>query len=208
MRFWIYVILAVWPNFILAQWIQVGFSEISTADSPDKVTVEDESGIWQRELELRERYDVKLECVVSEPLVLPRHNAEGTFAVHWEQGGMAFSYQFKPIVGKPLQILLDSPALPTKKSGPTVKLEPVLYLAPNPFNPTTTVSLSLPEASHLRLEVFDILGRSITLLADENRPSGTHQWLVDGSNWASGTYFLSYRLSPGQSGVRRMVLLK
>jgi len=200
------LLLALWPIISTAQWVQVGFVEPASAATPATVVVADENGSWQKELTLRNRYDLKHECIVSEPLVLPKHASEGTFAIRWEQGGLEFSYQFKPMLGQPLQVLLNQPK--TDGTPETGKSEPILSLAPNPFNPTTTVNLALPEASHLRLEIFDILGRQVSLLADENRPSGTHQWAVDGSSWASGTYFLSYRLSPGQSGVRRLVLLK
>ncbi len=166
----------------------------------------DENGTWEKELTLRNRYDLKQSCFLSEPLVLPKHASEGSFAIRWEQNGLEFSYRFKPLLNQPLQVLLDQAE--TKSTEPPPQCEPLLSLAPNPFNPTTTISLALPQASRLKLEIFDILGRQVSLLADEERPSGTHQWVVDGSSWASGTYFLSYRLSPGQSGVRRLVLLK
>lgn len=206
MKLVIVILVALWPMILNAQWVQVGFVEPAASSVPGKVVVADENSSWQREITLRNRYDLKHECIVSEPLVLPKHASEGTFAIRWEQGGLEFSYQFKPMLGQPLQVLLNQPK--TGATPETSKSEPILSLAPNPFNPTTTVTLALPEASHLRLEIFDILGRQVSLLADENRPSGTHQWAVDGSTWASGTYFLSYRLSPGQSGVRRLVLLK
>lgn len=200
------LLLALWPLISTAQWVQVGFVEPASAATPATVVVADENSSWKKELTLRNRYDLKHECFVSEPLVLPKHASEGSFAIHWEHNGLEFSYRFKPMLDQPLQVLLNQPM--TKTSQEELKSEPILSLAPNPFNPTTTVSLALPEASHLKLEIFDILGRQVSLLADEKRPSGTHQWVVDGTSWASGTYFLSYRLSPGQSGVRRLVLLK
>lgn len=201
--------MAFLPALALAQWVQVGFVDSSlTSPAPDKVIVTDEQGLWQRELTLQNRYDVKFDCMVSEPLVLPRHTSAGNFNIHWEQGGLAFSYQFKPLLGQPLQILLEQPDSAPKPELPVASAEPFFTLAPNPFNPTTTISLNLPEASHLQLEVFDILGRRVSLLTDSDLTSGTHHWVVDGSTWASGTYFLSYRLSPGPSGVRRLQLLK
>ncbi len=200
------LLLVLWPIISTAQWVQVGFVVPESVATPATVVVADENGSWQKELTLRNRYDLKHECFVSEPLVLPKHASEGSFAIRWEQNGLEFSYRFKPMLDQPLQVLLNQPT--TKTSQAELKCEPILSLAPNPFNPTTTISLALPEASLLKLEIFDILGRQVSLLADEKRPSGTHQWVVDGTSWASGTYFLSYRLSPGQSGVRRLVLLK
>lgn len=202
------IVMAVWPLAALGQWIQVGFLESGQIEGPDRVTIEQEDGSWQRELEIRNRYDIRQECIVSEPLVLPRHKSDGTFAVRWEQDGLVFRYQFKPLLGQPLQILLDQPKIDENSDKNPALSEPVITLAPNPFNPTTTLSMTLPLATRLKLEVFDIQGRQVTLLADGDYTAGTHQWTVDGSNWATGTYFLSYRLSPGQSGVRRMVLVK
>lgn len=207
MKAWGVLFMGIWPGIVFGQWVQVGFTDIRS-DAPGSVIVSNESGSWERELKLRSRYDIRRECIVSDPLVLPRHASEGTFSIRWEQGGLAFSYEFKPVVGKPMQILLDDrkPSGPEKATTQSSEFE--LSLAPNPFNPLSTLSMNLPEAAHLRLEVFDILGRSVHLLADGQLPPGTHQWRLDGSSWSSGTYFLSYRLSPGQSGVRRLVLLK
>ncbi len=85
-------------------------------------------------------------------------------------------------------------------------------LQPNPFNPTTTFRFELPQASMLRLEVFDVNGREIgsapgRLLREEWYPAGTHEITFDGSNLPSGVYV--YRLQAGgfvSSG--KMVLMK
>lgn len=79
---------------------------------------------------------------------------------------------------------------------------------PNPFNPTTTIYFSIPEEQRVTLVVYDILGRVvITILNNEIRPPGTHSLSFNGSNLASGTYF--YRLSYGsKSEIRKMILIK
>jgi hypothetical protein len=79
--------------------------------------------------------------------------------------------------------------------------------APNPFNSSTTIAYDVPQASHVRLEIFDLLGRSVATLVDEVRPAGTHSiaWEVD--DHASGVYV--YRLSSGAfTHTRRMLLLR
>ncbi|TKJ37286.1 hypothetical protein CEE37_14355 [candidate division LCP-89 bacterium B3_LCP] len=88
---------------------------------------------------------------------------------------------------------------------------------PNPFNPTTTISFSLPEAGLVRLDVFDIRGREVGSAQD--RPlreswmeAGWHQITFDGSGLASGIYL--YRLELSGSGttptteIGKMVLMK
>jgi len=78
---------------------------------------------------------------------------------------------------------------------------------PNPFNPTTTISFSLPEKAGVRLEVFNVLGQSVDVLADEEYPAGLHQVTWDASDIPSGVYF--YRISANkQTLTRKMLLLK
>jgi Leucine-rich repeat (LRR) protein len=78
---------------------------------------------------------------------------------------------------------------------------------PNPFNPQTTIAFSLPQATHIRLELFDLLGRKVAVLLDEFRKAGHHSIIVKGKNLSSGIYV--YQLSAGNyNQVRRMVLLR
>lgn len=78
---------------------------------------------------------------------------------------------------------------------------------PNPFNPETTISFSLPKQAHVRLAVYDMLGREIAVLLDDSRSTGTHQTRFDASRLVSGVYF--YRLvTDGFAATRTMVLLR
>jgi hypothetical protein len=79
--------------------------------------------------------------------------------------------------------------------------------SPNPFNPTTTISYHLPAASKVRLSVYDMLGREVAVLVDEEMGAGSHQARFDASGLASGTYI--YRIEAGSFvQAKRMVLLK
>lgn len=83
---------------------------------------------------------------------------------------------------------------------------------PNPFNPSTTIKYTIPLnekkiISNVKLVVYDILGREITTLVNENKNSGTYEVNFDGSNLNSGVYF--YSLITGSfRDTKRMLLLK
>jgi hypothetical protein len=78
---------------------------------------------------------------------------------------------------------------------------------PNPFNPSTVIRFSIPQASMVRITVYDILGKSVGTLVNETLNHGEHYARLDGSNLSSGIYY--YKLQAGQySAVGRMILLK
>jgi len=78
---------------------------------------------------------------------------------------------------------------------------------PNPFNPMTVISYRLSVTSHVTLKVFDILGREVATLVNENQNAGVHSTTFEASKLASGVYF--YRLSaPGINQVKKMLLTK
>jgi hypothetical protein len=83
---------------------------------------------------------------------------------------------------------------------------------PNPFNPKTTISFSLPANQQVKLAVFSLDGRKVATLLDEPRSAGTHEvtWMgLDdaGQPVASGSYM--YRLDAGPySQVMKMTLMK
>ncbi len=78
---------------------------------------------------------------------------------------------------------------------------------PNPFNPTTSISYALPRAAHVKLVVYDILGRQVATLLNEARPAGQHTLTVDAGAWASGMYIYTLE-AEGKSVTRNMVLLR
>jgi hypothetical protein len=78
---------------------------------------------------------------------------------------------------------------------------------PNPFNPSTTIKFELPKASGVRLSVFDMLGREVSVLVNERRDAGAYDVKVDGTSLASGMYF--YRLHAGDfTQTKRILLLR
>jgi len=79
---------------------------------------------------------------------------------------------------------------------------------PNPFNPSTIIKYGVPQVGTVRLEVFDLLGRRVATLVDnERKNAGWHQVNFDASNLASGVYL--YRIVTGNHvKVHRMTLIK
>ncbi len=78
---------------------------------------------------------------------------------------------------------------------------------PNPFNPVTMIKFALPKASYVKLKVYDIIGREVANLVDEQKSAGTYLVDFNASSFTSGVYF--YRLEAnGYVEVKRMVVLK
>jgi len=78
---------------------------------------------------------------------------------------------------------------------------------PNPFNPSTTINFSLPVAGHVKISVFDVLGRKVTDLVDAEMPAGYHQVEFTHQNVPAGVYF--YTMESGNcKEVRKMNILK
>ncbi len=83
---------------------------------------------------------------------------------------------------------------------------------PNPFNPSTTINYTIVGKAHVRLDIYNMLGRRVRTLADEIQTAGPHSVVFDGCSdtgnmLASGIYL--YRLSAGdKNAVKKMILLK
>ena len=78
---------------------------------------------------------------------------------------------------------------------------------PNPFNPVTTINFSIPKQGNVTLKVYDVTGKEVIILINEQRSAGNYTVSFDGANLPSGAYF--YRLESGDfKETRRMILLK
>lgn len=111
-----------------------------------------------------------------------------------------------------LEAILSPDGLPTsvpqKNVESTVPHGFALYPSyPNPFNPSTTISYTIPTRSHVTLSVFNTLGQRIAELVNGEKDAGTYDVMFDASGFASGVYF--YRLQVGSfTETKRLVLLK
>ncbi len=78
---------------------------------------------------------------------------------------------------------------------------------PNPFNPATTIRFDITDDSHVSLKIFDMVGREVCSIVDDNRKAGSYEVSVDGAKLASGVYV--YKITAGAfTESRKMVLLK
>ncbi|MCB2229077.1 T9SS type A sorting domain-containing protein [bacterium] len=114
--------------------------------------------------------------------------------------------------GRAIQCVFDTP---TDVGDPTSNLPEHFALEqnyPNPFNPTTTIEFAMPEAAHVSIEVYNIMGRRVRSLVTSYLPAGYHSIIWDGRDQsgapvASGVYL--YRIDAGTFiASRKMLLLK
>ena len=94
-----------------------------------------------------------------------------------------------------------------RDSSSVEKKDAIVQNHPNPFNPTTTISFSIPDRSHVQLVVYDVLGREVATLASRNFKSGKHSIRFDASDLSSGIYFYHLK-TENYSLVRQMTLIK
>ena len=76
---------------------------------------------------------------------------------------------------------------------------------PNPFNPATAISYSIPELSDVKLEVFNLTGQKVKTVVNETQKAGNYLVRLDAGNLPSGIYF--YKLTAGDNTVTKKMLL-
>ena len=78
---------------------------------------------------------------------------------------------------------------------------------PNPFNPVTTIKFSIPEVQQVTLKIYNLMGREVVTLIDQELQPGYHTTKWNAGSMASGVYF--YRLNSGNKSLKqKMILLK
>jgi len=78
---------------------------------------------------------------------------------------------------------------------------------PNPFNPSTTIGFDVPQRSFVKLVVYDLLGREVKTLVDEEKTPGRYEVKLDATGLTSGVYF--YRIvAENFTQVREMMVIK
>ena len=78
---------------------------------------------------------------------------------------------------------------------------------PNPFNPTTTMTLTMPMSGDITVEVYNLLGQSITTLTSGYKEAGTYILIWDATDAASGMYIVKAE-TRGSIQIQKLLLLK
>ncbi len=112
------------------------------------------------------------------------------------------------LYGDSLNISQDSVKTISPDSAQTIPKEFYLYQNyPNPFNPVTTIRYYIPKAGLVNLKVYDLLGREIAILINEEKPAGRYEVEFNGAGLPSGVYF--YTLQSGNfKETKKFILMK
>jgi hypothetical protein len=128
----------------------------------------------------------------------------------WTGSFKHYNQQFRTS-GHTVAYLSDSvlTAVPAVTGAATLELSPNV---PNPFNPRTTIRYELSSPGAVRIGIYDVSGRLVRTIVDEQQPSGSHMAVWNGldqagSSVASGVYFIRLE-SHGRVLTRKSVLLK
>ncbi len=170
----------------------------NTLDEPHKMNVKAPVGetiTWQADLH---GFDERKKILLVNPVTNVSHLLDGE--------SMAKSEVTEPEVSYKLYIGNESDL---KKRENELLPEEISLKAnyPNPFNPVTTIRFAITDEDRVNLEVYDVLGRKVKTLFDEQKQAGWHTVEFDGSGMSSGTYI--YRLNVGNEvKTGKMMLVK
>ncbi|MEE9450093.1 MAG: T9SS type A sorting domain-containing protein, partial [Ignavibacteriaceae bacterium] len=78
---------------------------------------------------------------------------------------------------------------------------------PNPFNPTTIISYQIPQQGYVTLKVFDVLGKEVATLVNQEKSAGNYEVSFDAYELASGVYIYRMKVNDFIEG-KKMVLVK
>ncbi len=95
----------------------------------------------------------------------------------------------------------------TEEISSRISVSRLLQNYPNPFNPTTKFEFRISNFEFVKLSIFDLLGREVAVLVNEEKPAGIHSIQWNAMHMPSGVYF--YRLTAGAyTQTRQMILIK
>ncbi len=108
-------------------------------------------------------------------------------------------YYKRDLMGNPVGVTGNSSGIPKDFS--------LSQNYPNPFNPTTSIGFRIADFGFVSVKVFDITGKEIAILVNEDLSAGAYNVDFDASQYSSGIYFYSMKTG-NYSGTRKMVLIK
>ena len=78
---------------------------------------------------------------------------------------------------------------------------------PNPFNPSTNVSVELSTDANVSIQVFNIMGQLVDIVSDNQMVAGKYSFTWDASSVTSGVYFISTQIGPSLT-TQKVMLIK
>jgi len=130
-------------------------------------------------------------------LIVPLSEGTNTIAIYGFWNWMSIDY-----IAIPNAVILsagESSEIPTSYS--------LSQNFPNPFNPETSIRYSIPIQSHVTIKIYDVLGREVTTLINEEKSVGNYEVKFNSTQFASGVYF--YRLQADDyTATKKMIVLK
>ncbi len=129
--------------------------------------------------------DTTVGTATSETITFPRRSSNYYWRVKASDGRVVTpSYEHRRVI-----VTFTTPVKEQKRDEAEYKLEQNF---PNPFNPTTTVTYTIPKSGHLRLAVFNLLGQEVALIFEGYQSAGMHEVEFKNADLPSGIYF--YRI--------------
>ncbi len=137
--------------------------------------------------------------------------SNGTYEIHASRLGYqsrTFPYVFSGNISDSLNIFMSPVVTGVSQNGSTVPSGYELKQNyPNPFNPATKITYSIPKGSFVKLNIYDITGRLMTVLQNSFQNAGNYVVDFNASSLSSGVYF--YTIDAGDfSATKKMMLLK
>jgi len=140
------------------------------------------------------------------------HANTGTILQVDQSGEVAVVYlgvDIQPHTTLPLTVWLEPTSLVQSDTPTEPTLEPNY---PNPFNPLTVLTFTLPQPSHVKLTIYDLLGREVAVVVNGQRPAGRHEAQWDGRDrlgrfLPSGVYVV-HLVTGGKKFARKIVLMR
>jgi len=128
-----------------------------------------------------------------------------------DQRGKEYSEEDAGIKGWYLGADVGRGIIAKSDPGTSVAAAPAAFTvaqnSPNPANPSTTISFTIPEAGNISVDIFNVAGQKVDTLVNEFMDAGSHSVVWDGSSMASGVYFYTVK-SNEFSKTMKMTLLK
>ena len=107
-----------------------------------------------------------------------------------------------------LGLLLAAPSLAEAQQDPPTDQVRLKRNYPNPFNPITRISYSIPNSGFTTLKIYDMLGREIQTLVSEFQKAGRYSVHFDASRFSSGLYFYKLQAERGFVDTKKMLFLR